>query len=478
MRKATTLSEWQLQAVLFKAKLTQYYDTFISQGGDDIDQIMQCDEQEFLEIMSLVGMSSKPLHVRRLQRTLNEFSVNRAQFLQNAVPFIGLPPVDLPSSSATDNVTAALQFLIPGFLPGQIEVPGGVGTSGMASGETTPSGAAHSRAVNVATSPITLPAPVTSSVAAGSLASTSSIFSLGSLASTSSIGGTANVLPLPDNLLIGLMASSASPSSTSTVPSFAGLPFSMASLGAGLHSRPSTSSPANSTEGVDMQPTTSKDSSDSGNPLSQLFETPTLTDADVAKLAKFAREIMEQFPQIEPRMVQNKKKISSDLLDAMNLPVDHPSRLQEFRKFSAIYGRFDAKRKPDKALTFHEVLVNEAAAHICLIQPSLLTRRDELFPLARKVVRLAGFPGLKTHSSRREEDRKRGFESRSSDLSHSPRSSLSNSSTPTPDLGPEVNVERDENSPVPPKLEPAKAEESPGSEDVVKRKRTDTQSPS
>lgn len=49
-------------------------------GGDDIDQIMQCDEQEFLEIMSLVGMSSKPLHVRRLQRTLNvipQFSLSR-----------------------------------------------------------------------------------------------------------------------------------------------------------------------------------------------------------------------------------------------------------------------------------------------------------------------------------------------------------------------------------------------------------------
>lgn len=71
MRRANSLSEWQLQAVLFKAKLTQYYETFISQGGDDIDQIMQCDEQEFLEIMSLVGMASKPLHVRRLQRTLN-----------------------------------------------------------------------------------------------------------------------------------------------------------------------------------------------------------------------------------------------------------------------------------------------------------------------------------------------------------------------------------------------------------------------
>lgn len=94
MPPANTLAEWQLQAVLYKARLTHYYETFISQvsglmtagapetylqaassfkfqGGDDIDQIMQCDEQEFLEIMSLLGMASKPLHVRRLQRTLN-----------------------------------------------------------------------------------------------------------------------------------------------------------------------------------------------------------------------------------------------------------------------------------------------------------------------------------------------------------------------------------------------------------------------
>jgi len=90
MRTASSLAEWQLQAVLYRARLTQYFDVFISQGGDDIDQIMQCDETEFLEIMSLVGMASKPLHVRRLQRTLSEFSVNRAQFLITTVPFIGI----------------------------------------------------------------------------------------------------------------------------------------------------------------------------------------------------------------------------------------------------------------------------------------------------------------------------------------------------------------------------------------------------
>ena len=55
MRSAQSLAEWQLQAVLFRARLTQYFEVFISQGGDDIDQIMQCDETEFLEIMSLVN---------------------------------------------------------------------------------------------------------------------------------------------------------------------------------------------------------------------------------------------------------------------------------------------------------------------------------------------------------------------------------------------------------------------------------------
>ena len=36
-------------------------------------------------------------------------------------------------------------------------------------------------------------------------------------------------------------------------------------------------------------------------------------------------------------------------------PDDDPGKLDEVRKFSAIYGRFDCKRKPEKPLTLHEV---------------------------------------------------------------------------------------------------------------------------
>ncbi|VDK71261.1 unnamed protein product, partial [Cylicostephanus goldi] len=73
-----------------------------------------------------------------------------------------------------------------------------------------------------------------------------------------------------------------------------------------------------------------------------------------------------------------------EVLDLLSASADTPNRLAEYRKYSAIYGRFDAKRKPDKGLSFHEVSVNEAAAQLCLIMPSLLTRRDELFLLARQ----------------------------------------------------------------------------------------------
>ncbi|CAN7947572.1 unnamed protein product, partial [Ixodes pacificus] len=45
-----------------------------------------------------------------------------------------------------------------------------------------------------------------------------------------------------------------------------------------------------------------------------------------------------------------------------------------------------------------QVSVNEAAAQICKHIPALLTRRDELFPLARQAVRDSGYPFSKGQS--------------------------------------------------------------------------------
>lgn len=93
----TNESELQLYRVLQRSNLLSYYDTFISQGklvaapawdrvikwaifllpgGDDVQQLCDAGEEEFLEIMALVGMANKPLHVRRLQKALQEWVSN------------------------------------------------------------------------------------------------------------------------------------------------------------------------------------------------------------------------------------------------------------------------------------------------------------------------------------------------------------------------------------------------------------------
>ena len=67
-------------------------------------------------------------------------------------------------------------------------------------------------------------------------------------------------------------------------------------------------------------------------------------------------------------------------------------RAELIRKSSTIYGGHMAKRR-HLPLTAHEEGVNEAAFQLCLRDPTLLVRRDELFLLARRAVKKRGYMG-------------------------------------------------------------------------------------
>lgn len=421
-RQPNNFSEWQLLAVLHRANLLQYYDDFIAQGGDDINQFMTCDEHEFLEIMSVVGMASKPLHVRRFQRTLTEFSKDPDAFNLVAIQQIGVPPMaayGIPSPpTGVPNPTAALQFL----LSSQSLAAASLAVSA-ALPSTSPS-VTHDRS-----SPRGAPQTLSQSQSASRSSNSTA---------TTSVGATANVLT--GDFLTGLVVGQQS--TASTAPAFQGQET--------LNSNPTTtiasllSSSNHSTSSVQQQataPSPSGSTADTCCDFEQLgsnttSETPILTEAQIGKLAQCSMRLIEQMPQLEPKMIQNKKKISRELLDVMQLPRGSPQRLHEYRKYSAIYGRFDAKRKPDKPLTLHEVSVNEAAAQLCLRQPALLTRRDELFPLARQVVKDAGYNYVKGMKRGDSEIRKRlamPVDCYASEPSQSPQSSVSAGSPPPDD---------------------------------------------
>ena len=85
------------------------------------------------------------------------------------------------------------------------------------------------------------------------------------------------------------------------------------------------------------------------------------------------------------------KKVFSELEKVINLANDDPLKEVIIRKHSAIFGRFDSRRKPGRKLSLHEVAVNEAASQVCLIDSSYLVRRDELFMLSRQALKKINF---------------------------------------------------------------------------------------
>uniref|UniRef100_A0A2K6RUY8 NGFI-A binding protein 1 n=1 Tax=Rhinopithecus roxellana TaxID=61622 RepID=A0A2K6RUY8_RHIRO len=98
-----TLVELQLCRILQKANLLSYVDAFIQQGDDDVQQLCEAGKVEFLEIMALVGMVSKPLHVRRLQKALRDWVTNPGLFnhLLTSLPVSSIPIYKLPEGSPT-----------------------------------------------------------------------------------------------------------------------------------------------------------------------------------------------------------------------------------------------------------------------------------------------------------------------------------------------------------------------------------------
>ncbi|KAJ8004627.1 hypothetical protein DPEC_G00138280 [Dallia pectoralis] len=299
-----TLGELQLYRILQRANLLSYYEAFIQQGGDDVQQLCEAAEEEFLEIMALVGMASKPLHVRRLQKALRDWVTNPALFHQ---PLASLPVCSIPiyKLEANGNAGAKVPKLLAAACAGD---------------------------------------------------------SRKDEASGSGAGGEVG-------------SASGSPLLGASEPRFWS---SLSSHGAGGGPESERSlSPSETSAGV-------------GSPSSPRGE-EVLDAAALKSVAECVERLAQGLPRSDPAEVKEglrgNKKLAKMICHILEMDEEDPRRAEEIRKYSAIYGRFDSKRKDGKHLTLHELTVNEAAAQLCMKEVSLLTRRDELFGLARQVSR-------------------------------------------------------------------------------------------
>ncbi|ESN99039.1 hypothetical protein HELRODRAFT_162517 [Helobdella robusta] len=264
-------SEWILFKVLEKANLLQYYDNFISQGGDDVTQLCEASEDEFLEIMALVGMSSRPLHVRRLQKVLKEWISNPDMFGYNQMPLNRI--------------------------------------------------------------------------------------------------GHSNSSPFHGSLYASMHLSNQLMNNCS--PAFT----SDASL-----------------KSISHVPTHSE--------VVNKLETQKLPDEQIHTIRSHVDAMACNLPLFAPKPLNSKKPIDLQIEELLNYPDDHPDKNMLLRKYSAIYGRFDSKRRSDKLLNWHEMCINEAAGQLCIHRPTLVTRREDLFNLARQIVKECTPMLINNHKSR------------------------------------------------------------------------------
>ena len=72
-----------LYKILENANLLSYYETFVEIGADDITQLFDTCGDDFEEAIEVSGMALKPLHVRRLERALNDWQHEQGEINDN-----------------------------------------------------------------------------------------------------------------------------------------------------------------------------------------------------------------------------------------------------------------------------------------------------------------------------------------------------------------------------------------------------------
>ncbi|KAM9410425.1 NGFI-A-binding protein 2 isoform 1-T2 [Pholidichthys leucotaenia] len=343
-----TLGELQLYRVLQRANLLAYYETFIQQGGDDVQQLCEAAEEEFLEIMALVGMATKPLHVRRLQKALRDWAANPALFSQPvaSVPLGGIPLFKVD----------------------------GAGAGGSAGG----------------------PRKSVSNGQPGSPCEREDRACLTPLHSGSPRSPCSQASPQPPDTHYREKLSPVDPHWLSPDHDGNG---TLASA-SGMEEEP-PSPPLLST--CPPGPSTSPSPSASFTPAALSAWPGGQLDQETARaVVESVERLLRTLPRSDPTEVKTllrmNKKMAKTVGHIFRMGSQDANKEEEIRKYSLIYGRFDSKRREGKQLTHHELIINEAAAQFCMRDNALLLRRVELFSLARQVARKCAYTSTLKHA--------------------------------------------------------------------------------
>ncbi|XP_026675685.1 NGFI-A-binding protein homolog [Diaphorina citri] len=400
-------AELQLYRVMQRASLLAYYDTLLEMGGDDVQQLCEAGEEEFLEIMALVGMASKPLHVRRLQKALQEWTTNPAMF-QTPLVSPGLP--------STNFLTRSL----PSFLGTTPPLVTSLSSPSVSSNVPLPSSPPPVESTSQNFSPGQSPAEVSSPLQLTPVLDDSQIAKLADIAQQL-VRALPHLEPKAQNSKKKICKDLEAVFQMSDEVYF--FNFSNIYLSTpGLFSSSNDGSTPESQEESQRARSNSLRIENSG----EVWFMEVLGPRGLSESGSKSNDEDRQLSR------SSLNRNNNSCFDSERGDTDDTDSQISFGNASSpgasqvVLSEEDAGRLEDNATPrrshrckpstsplgysnaynydsyFHEnrvqVSVNEAAAQMCKYVPALLTRRDELFPLARQVVRDSGYHYSKGHS--------------------------------------------------------------------------------
>lgn len=322
----TTLhSPLTITDLLRDANLSQYEPAFLKQGADDIQQLLELPDEDLKELLQLTGMESKPFHIMRLMKILGRANSK--------------PP---EATTAMETMADPLQTMCDTGASHTIDTEGNCHSTALVNTHTV---TVYATQIDAASDPI---------LSAG--------------------GGNAELVypsPLADGALTGTDKHTTS-STVDMLQQYNELFARQQEQQQQQHTHPLIHQPS-----VVAMPT---DSSVSGLPLQDTFIGASDERFQFVKSADMLSSLLDDSVPIQKRL--SPPLFSPNIWDS--------GRMEIIREASKLYSSSktsrDGSTSSQEPLGSFEQSMNEASYQLCLYDPTLLVRKDELFLLANKCV--------------------------------------------------------------------------------------------
>lgn len=302
-------------------------------GADDLEQLTELSEDEFTQLCTMIGMDKKPFHVLRFRKALEKPPPPPSSSSSTGVP-LNQSTVNPTPSLAT--LTTAAITAPPSLVSAAISTP--TATSGY---------------FNQPQVPLSIPATGAA------------------LSQPPTINVLHHPTAMPMATMQGVMVTAAIPP-----PSHAQPPPQLQSQ----------------TQGV--------------QPSRELLEALSANEAKYGppKIVLHQPDASRSKASLPPYLLPNSEcRTFDDLVDdrtpiqkALGPPPFSPNvwdsdRRELIRRYSAIYGKNGGDRRQKEVFSDFEIHINEAAFQLCLRDPTLLVRREELYILAKRAIKEGGY---------------------------------------------------------------------------------------